>query len=126
MNILLSEHTVVLSGQPLRVKVLTSQADKSRGYQFQKRTPKYNQALLFVFDSEDTQSFHMRNVCFDLDLLAFDGNGVFLGYVFMEAGSRKSYSTDSCCKYVIEAQPGWGDKLHKGVTRMKFARSLGI
>jgi len=127
--LIVEARSIALSGKTLHVKVLTSEADKTRGYQFQKKTPGFNQGLLFVFNQPDIQSFHMRNVWFDLEALAFDERGFFIGYVPMKATagvdpdtkvSLKAYHTPPNTMYVIECQPGWGTTLKRGITRLKF------
>lgn len=125
--------TLVLNGRTLRVKVLTSERDKQRGYQFAKVAPQPNQGLLFVFTEPGVQSFHMKNVSFDLELLAFNSSGIFLGSQMMQAGTgekggssyngyrrSKSYQTHPDTLYVVEVSPegSWGSSLHPGVSRM--------
>lgn len=118
--------TLVLNGRTLRVKVLTSERDKQRGYQFAKVAPQPNQGLLFVFTEPGAQSFHMKNVPFDLELLAFNGSGIFLGSLMMSGTSKvdhrspKSYRTHPDTLYVVEVSPegSWGSSLHPGVSRM--------
>jgi len=121
--------SINLGGKVLRVKVLTSEQDKARGYQFKKEIPDFNQGLLFVFNKPGIHSFHMRNVYFDLDLLSFDAQGRFLGSQTMKATQgptadktrhHRGYETPSRCMYVIECQPGWGSSLKTGVTRLRF------
>lgn len=128
-DLLITETRINLSGKTLHVKVLTSETDKVRGYQFQKKTPRFNQGLLFVFNSPDVQSFHMRNVWFDLEALAFNERGFFIGYVPMKATagvdpdtrvSLKAYRTPPGTMYVIECQPGWGKTLRRGITRLRL------
>lgn len=130
MAILQETKLLTIGGKPIRVKVLTSERDKSRGYQFQKEVPGESQGLLFVFDTPRVHMFHMRNVWFDLDMLCFDAQGRFLGSQNMKAtqgpmvdktSHHRRYETPPGTMYVIECQPGWGSHLKRGVTMLRFA-----
>lgn len=129
MTLLQETKLVTIGGKTIRVKVLTSDKDKARGYQFQKEVPGENQGLLFVFNQPSNHRFHMRNVYFDLDLLAFDAQGRFLSSQFMKAAqgstrakgiAHRHYETPKECMYVIECQPGWGKHLQRGITQFRF------
>lgn len=129
MTFLTESKLLTIGGKTINVKVLTSEEDKTRGYQFQKKVPDFNQGLLFVFNSPRSHSFHMNHVYFDLELLSFDSRGVFIGIQPMEAGSGpegktrgayRAYQTPSNTMYVIECQPGWSSHLKRGVSRLKF------
>ena len=112
-----------LAGKPVRLSVLTSQRDKSSGYQHVKTPPTASQGLMFVFGSEGTQSFHMRNVAFDLDLLFFDKRGVYRGRFSMPcSGSDKKsrYTTTDDCKYAVEVAPGAYSDAKIGVSRLRL------
>lgn len=115
----LTEYKAYVGNKPLNVRVLTSERDKARGYQFAKTGPDDRHGLLFVFTRMGPQSFHMRNVGFDLDLLAFDAAGKFIGVVPMSHKSFKTYKTPPCM-YALEVAPGWGSHLKKGISRLRF------
>jgi len=129
VTLLTESRIITIGGKTLSVKVLTSERDKNRGYQFQKKVPSFNQGLLFVFSSPSSHSFHMNNVYFDLELVSFDERGTFIGIENMKAtaGSLKSskvsyraYQTPPNTMYVIECQPGWSSHLKPGVSRLRF------
>lgn len=127
--------TLILGGRPLRVKVLTSERDKQIGFQFAKVSPPPNKGLMFVFSEPSVQSFHMKNVPFDLELLAFSKAGIFLGSQIMKAGTGEkggssynapnryiSYQTHPDTAYVVEVAPegAWGSLLKVGVSRLRM------
>lgn len=117
--------TVYLDGIPLKVGVLTTSPEKTIGYQHQEVEPKPGHGLLFDFstDGEDgVHSFHMKNVSFPLELLAFDSAGLFLGSTLMypqEKGTpTKHHRTPSGTMFAIEVNPtdGFGIWLEPGVS----------
>lgn len=117
--------TVYLDGIPLKVGVLTTSPEKTIGYQHQEVEPRPGHGLLFDFstDGEDgVHSFHMKNVPFDLELLAFDSAGLFLGSTLMypqEKGTpTKHHRTPSGTMFAIEVNPidGFGIWLEPGMS----------
>src|SRR5690606_32913257 len=102
----------------------TSERDKQRGYQFAKVSPPPNKGLMFVFAEPGIQSFHMRNVAFDLELLAFNSSGIYLGGFHMTPGGHKVYRTHPDTLYVIEVSPegSWGAFLNRGVSTMRILK----
>jgi len=91
---------------PIKMRVLSTDAERACGYQFEKDIPKPGEGLLFLFDEESSRHFHMNNVMFDLDLLGFDKNGHLVCFIPMKSGTQTLYKTPPV-KYVVETSRGW-------------------
>lgn len=98
---------------PIKLRVLTTPLEHSIGFQYQDTVPTPGEGLLFLFQSEKSRNFHMKNVNFDLDLLGFDCAGKLICKIPMRSNAKVSYSTPKC-KFIIEVPKGWATNLKPG------------
>lgn len=91
---------------PFRLKILKSEKDRAKGFQYALNPPKDGEGLMFVMPYEGHHIFHMRNVSFDLDLIAVDSNGVVVDFLTMKSNDMKLYQPLFPFKYAIETRAG--------------------
>ena len=70
---------------------------------------KPNTGMLFVFDTQEQQSFWMKNTRFDLDLAFFDAEARLIEYTQLQAGDERIYTSRLPVLYVLELPAGWLD-----------------
>lgn len=110
-----------VGGLPIKLKILSTPEERAKGFQFQKNPPMLGEGLLFLFDEQEPQTFHMRNVGFDIDLLGFDSVGRMVCKLPMKAQAEKLYKTPPV-KFVIEAPRGWAKCLEPGECTLRVRR----
>lgn len=124
-----------IAGTPIRIKILRTPEEQAEGFMF-KPEPENGFGLLFVYKTIKPLSFWMRNVPYDLDLVALDGAlcvrkvysleaneeeavKVFAGSSQGEDAEGAQAKPGSGCQYALEMRSGWcrsngiliGDKL---------------
>jgi parallel beta-helix repeat protein len=62
--------------------------------------------ILFVFDSEDSRSFTMSTVLFDLDIAFFNAEGAYVGGTAMTANATDLYTASGPFQYALELPSG--------------------
>jgi uncharacterized membrane protein (UPF0127 family) len=88
------------------LKPLISEREQAKGFQFCKTPPSVNKGLLFQYECEKPMSFHMKNVCFDLDIIFLDKNKCVVDFFTMKANSDQTYSPKCNAQYAIELPKG--------------------
>lgn len=106
---------------PIKLKILSTPEERAKGFQHQKIPPSLGEGLLFLFDEQEPQTFHMRNVYFDIDLLGFDSLGQMVCKLPMKAQSEKLYKTPPV-KFVVEVPKGWAKCLEPGECTLRVRR----
>jgi len=106
----LSRRQIVLEGAdgaiaPLEVLVLDRAHARSIGLQGLPPEMAGELALLFVYDREDTRSFHMQNVFLALELIYFATDGSFVGRQIMYPEAAVRYTTVGSAQFVLEVPP---------------------
>jgi uncharacterized membrane protein (UPF0127 family) len=97
---------------PLYVEVADSQRLQQCGL-MHRYSMLDNQAMIFVYTSDNSGSFWNRNTEIPLQLAWIDQNGVIIGLTDMVAADRSSpdypisYPSPGPFRYVIEANAGW-------------------
>ena len=109
----------LIDDKEISLKVLETPLERAVGYQGSKIGPSNKEGLLFLFANENNRKFHMRNVCFDLELLGFDKDGVLRCVLPMQANSNEAYHTPAC-KFIIEVSSGWSTELVVGETLLRL------
>jgi len=107
-----------LGGIPLRLRVLTEPEEQQKGFMFEPE-PDDGFGLFFVYPEPRELGFWMRNVSFDLDLIALDEDMRVLGIHKLIADDERTCKIKRPCRYVLELAGGWckrngvgsGDKL---------------
>ena len=107
-----------LGGIPIRIKILRSPEDQAEGFMF-KPEPENGYGLLFVYNASRPLSFWMRNVAYDLDLIALDGALCVRKVYTLRANEEESVEIEGGGQFALEMRSGWcksngilaGDKL---------------
>jgi len=98
---------------PIRVTIVSSPADISRGLSFRERLPE-NEGMLFVFEPEGSYEIWMRDMSFPLDViwLSKDLEVVHLEEDLPPCGQRycRKYISPAPAKYILEVNAGYIEK----------------
>lgn len=104
------------------VEVVSNPEDLERGLMYRKSLQK-DTGMMFVFDKDDIQSFWMKNMNFNLDLvwISLEGRIVYIGQNIPACKEDPCpvYTPDQPARYVLELNSGYtashdwkvGDKL---------------
>jgi uncharacterized membrane protein (UPF0127 family) len=114
---------VLIDKVPVDVLVLSSQKDQAQGFMGTKEAPAYGTGLLFVYpEAKSGLSFWMKDVGFDLELLAFDKNGILTQVTTLRAGDHTPVSLKGAVQAVLETKPGFAKsaKLQIGASLLRF------
>ncbi|HRK06388.1 MAG TPA: DUF192 domain-containing protein [Pseudobdellovibrionaceae bacterium] len=114
---------VRLAGQRLRLEVADNDSKRAYGLMFvEKLEP--NTGMIFIFESERTLSFWMKNTLIPLSIGYFDANRRFVNShemlpEVMGKLDLKSYPSTRPAQYAIELPAGWFLK-HKLDSKSRF------
>lgn len=84
--------------------------------------PENNNGMIFVYDSDDTLEFWMKNVEYPLDILFFNSKLELVDNLTMSPYSGeadedlKIYKSKSPARYAVELRSGWAESNLKGDT----------
>ena len=95
-----------VGGVPITVELAESPETKQRGLMGRDSLPD-DYGMLFVYDSERTLSFWMRNTKIPLDIAFIDANGVIVDIERLEPRSEESVLSSSPAMYALEISEGW-------------------
>jgi len=98
-----------LGGIPLRLRVLTEPEEQQKGFMFEPE-PDDGFGLFFVYPEPRELGFWMRNVPFDLDLIALDEDMRVLGVHRLKADDERTCKIKRPCRYVLELAGGWCER----------------
>jgi uncharacterized membrane protein (UPF0127 family) len=94
----------------LKVKIADSPAERARGLMFVKQMPE-DEAMLFVFDTEEMRRMWMKNTLIPLDMLFVGSNKEILNFKEnAEPESLEIIFSVAPSKYVIELNGGFISK----------------
>lgn len=96
----------VLGDVPIRIKVLRTAEAQAMGFMNQPE-PADGYGLFFVYSAPRPLSFWMRNVPYDLDLIAFDSSLRVTKVYTLKANEEKSVEIEGGGKYALEMRRGW-------------------
>ena len=99
---------VALDGHRITVEVADTEASREKGLSGRVSISP-NTGMLFVFDTQEPQSFWMKNTHFDLDLAFFDAGARLIEYTQLQAGDERIYTSRLPVLYVLELPVGWLD-----------------
>ena len=71
-----------------------------------------NQGMLFIYPSNEIQTFWMRDTLIDLDIAFIYESGEISDIYSMEQGSKEYFSSSNPIRYVLELRSGIFDKLN--------------
>ncbi|MEM7816026.1 MAG: DUF192 domain-containing protein [Candidatus Aenigmatarchaeota archaeon] len=110
------QKTVCFNNTCFYVELALTPEERSRGLMFRESLPKES-GMLFVFESEGTYSFWMKNTLIPLDIIWMDSNGtvVFIKENAQPCGKECPLITpDSPAKFVLEVNGGTVKKIGLG------------
>ncbi len=107
--------TVKVGHHPLKVEVVQSDEERSRGLMF-RQTLGRDDGMLFIFDEPAYHSMWMKNTLIPLSVAFIDAQGTILNILDMEPQSLDSHMSAGPSIYAIETNKGWfaGKKLKAG------------
>lgn len=100
-----------LCGARLVLDVLRTSEELEQGYRGH-FAPGNDEGKLFVFPKIGPRSFWMKDVPFDLEILAFDSSLSLIHQGRLKAMDETSYRLPASTKYVLELKAGWAH-VHK-------------
>ena len=112
------ESEASLGGIPIRIKVLRTPEEQAEGFMF-KPEPENGSGLFFVYNAPRRLSFWMKNVPYDLDLIALDRALCVKKVYTLRANEEEAVEIEGGGQYALEMRSGWcrangilvGDKL---------------
>lgn len=90
----------------LSLEVLKTQAEHEKGFMF-RDPPESNFGLLFIYPQPRALGFWMKNVSFDLDLIALNSQGLVAQIERLKAFDTKTVTIRFPCDRVIEVPAGF-------------------
>ena len=100
------QRTGTLDGVEIYFHVLTTPEEQSEGF-MNKPEPHDGFGLFFLYPEERQLSFWMKNVPYDLDLVALDKDLRVMEIIHLKANDETSIGITNPCQYVIELRGGW-------------------
>ena len=91
----------------LEVKVADEPDERAAGFQNIGRSIIEKTLIIFVFPSEISGLFHMRNVEASLDIAFVKANGTIIEIIRMDPDPNRLYGPNESFKYAIEAPAGF-------------------
>jgi uncharacterized membrane protein (UPF0127 family) len=98
--------SVKVAGHALRVEVVTTDAQRSRGLMYREKLGQ-NDGMLFIFDDPGYHSMWMMNTLIPLSVAFIDGDGRILNIVDMEPQTTDPHAAAGPARYAIETNKGW-------------------
>ena len=107
--------TVKVGAHPLKVEVVQSDDERSRGLMFRQKLGR-DDGMLFIFDEPAYHSMWMKNTLIPLSVAFIDAQGTILNILDMEPQTLDSHVSAGPSIYAIETNKGWfaGKKLKAG------------
>ena len=91
---------------PLNIEVPNSQTDFRLGLMFRESLEK-DSGMLFIFDSIDYHSFHMKNTFIPLDIAFINEEGIIESIKELDPMNPIPVYPDSEIRYAVEVNRGW-------------------
>jgi uncharacterized protein len=98
--------TVRVGPHPLKVEVVSNDADRARGLMYRKALGR-NEGMLFVFDEPAYHSMWMQNTLIPLSVAFIDAQGTILNILDMEPQTLDAHVSAGPSIYAIEVNKGW-------------------
>lgn len=89
----------------LNTKLACTNTEKSTGLMYRKTLPK-NQAMLFVYDTDQILSFWMRNTFIPLSIAYIDANGKIIDIFDIDPLDETPISSTQKVRYALEVNQG--------------------
>ena len=98
--------TLRVGSHALKVEIVRTDAERSRGLMFRKQLGR-DDGMLFIFDEPAYHSMWMRNTLIPLSVAFLDAKGVILNILDMEPQTEDSHMSAGPAVYAIETNKGW-------------------
>ena len=98
--------TVKVGPHPLKVEVVQSDDERSRGLMFRQKLGR-DDGMLFIFDEPAYHSMWMKNTLIPLSVAFIDAQGTILNILDMEPQTLDSHMSAGPSVYAIETNKGW-------------------
>ena len=98
--------TLKIGAHALRVEVVRTDEQRSRGLMFREKLGR-DDGMLFVFDEPAYHSMWMKNTLIPLSVAFVDARGVILNILDMEPQTLDSHMSAGPSIYAIETNKGW-------------------
>ena len=115
---------VIFGADTVNAEVADSPNEHAQGLMFRERLDP-GQGMLFVFDTERTQAFYMRNTYVPLDIAFLDRAQVIVDIQQMEPLTEDLHQSARPAMYALEVPQGWfaGQEIQVGqLARVVFGR----
>jgi len=99
--------SATLGGAPVVLEVLRSSKDHETGFMHRPRPSASNHGLLFVYGAPRMLGFWMKNVSFDIDLIALDSASRVFQIETLKAGDERIVNIRFPCAKAIELPAGF-------------------
>ena len=97
---------LTVGGHRITIELARRPAEQHRGLMFRKSLPA-DHGMLFVFSSEEVQTFWMRNTVIPLSIAYADANGRIVRIADMEPLDEHPISSFLPARYALEMNRGW-------------------
>lgn len=91
----------------LEARIASSVVQQAAGYQNVPAEVIQKTFVLFVFPTDHTSPFHMRNVLASLDIIFFDSTGKVASVQRMDPDPQKLWSAGGTYRYALEGPAGF-------------------
>lgn len=98
--------TVKVASHALRVEVVSTPEQRSRGLMFREKMAR-NDGMLFIFDEPGYHAMWMMNTFIPLSVAFVDGEGRILNIEDMQPKTLESHAAQGPARYAIETNIGW-------------------
>lgn len=106
--------TIRVAGIEVRVEIADDEAERSKGLMFRESLPE-NDGMLFVYESQRSVGFWMRNTLIPLDIAYIDSQGRIVDIQQMEPGDETTHWSKADAMYALEMNVGWFETHGVGV-----------
>ena len=98
--------SVKVAGHALKVEVVSTPEQRSRGLMFREKMGR-NDGMLFIFDEPGYHAMWMMNTLIPLSVAFLDGEGRILNVEDMQPRTLESHAAQGPARYAIETNIGW-------------------
>jgi uncharacterized membrane protein (UPF0127 family) len=102
--------TLRIAGEPFRIEVARTEAEKARGLMY-RRSLGAREGMLFVYQADEHLSFWMKNTTIPLTLAFLNREGEILQVVELKPLSLKPVTSERAARYALELPLGSLDRL---------------
>lgn len=98
--------TLRLGEQEVQIETACTPAEQQKGLMFREKLPP-NQGMLFVFSTERSLSFWMKNTLIPLSIAYINSKGVIIDIQDMQPRDETTHPSQKPAQYALEMNQGW-------------------